>query len=176
VSALDLDTPLIASLREHLLRLARASFEPVHGGRRAQEGSPEEDAVMDRFRPFAELFLLIAAADGKVDDAEKAAILGSFRALTGGRVRSATLLALEEDVTRRVREGDQLDMLEGVCARLAADARDADLAYTLASAVAFADRRVDAREAELLETLADWLRISPARRVELTAGRPTSDR
>lgn len=167
---LDLDTPIISDVRDHLLRLSRTSFEPTHGGRRAREGSPEEDAVIDRFRPFAELFLLVAAADGTIDDAERAVILGAFRGLTGGRVRSSTLETLEREIQAVIAASDTVARLEGVCAHLAGDRQDAELAFTLASAVALADENVDPSEVELLRTLASWLSIREDRAIELLCG------
>lgn len=173
VSRLELDTPVVAEIREHLLRLARASSEPQHGGRRAVVGSPEEEAVIVRFRPFAELLLLVAAADGHIDEVERSVILGAFRAITDGRVRSATLLALEDQIRAMIAAGDREALLEDVCTALAADKRDAELALTLASAVALADQTVDLAEVELIRTLASWLSIPPDRVRELVGGEGT---
>lgn len=125
---------------------------------------------MVRFRPFAELLLLVAAADGRIDEVERAVILGAFRAITGGRVRSATLLALEQELRVTISGGDRDALLEDVCSALAVDKRDAELALTLASAVALADQTVDVAEAELIRTLASWLSIPPTRVGELVGG------
>ncbi len=170
MSSLELDTPLIGQLRDHLLRLAKASFVPVHGGRRVRHDSPEEQAVLDRFRPFAELFLLVAAADGKIVDAERAVILGSFRALTGGRVSGTTLRELESEISEKMEVNAAEDLLEEVCSRLAADRKDAELALTLASVVASADDDVDPSELELIQTLASWLSIPRDRVKQLVSG------
>jgi tellurite resistance protein len=125
---------------------------------------------MIRFRPFAELFFLVAAADGKVEDSERAVILGSFRALTGGRVRAKALLALENRLRADLDQGDRLARLEDVCSALSGDPQDAELALTLASAVAIADKTVDPNEVELIQTLASWLGVSKARTSELLHG------
>jgi tellurite resistance protein len=167
VTTLQLDSPVILQLRSHLLRLAKESILPQHGGRRVHLGSPEEDAVMERFRPFAELLLLVAAADGVIEEVERAVILGAFRAITGGRVRSATLNALEEKIQVEIAAGQNDVLLERVCTALARDKRDAELALTLASAVALADKVVDPNEVELIRTLASWLSITPVRVGEL---------
>lgn len=125
---------------------------------------------MQRFRPFAELLLLIAAADGHTDAVERAVILGAFRALTGGRVRALTLEALERDLRAKIDAGDPDGLLEDVCTALAHDKRDAELALTLASAVALADAQVDRAEVELIQTVASWLSIPPARLRALVEG------
>lgn len=170
VTTLRLDTPVIHEIRAHLFRLSRASSPPLYGGRRVEAGSPEEDVVLARFRPFAELLLLVAAADGTTDEAERAVILGAFRAMTGGRVRDLTLEELERDLRAKIDTGDPEELLEDICVSLAQDKRDAELGLTLASAVAFADAEVDPAEVQLIQTLASWLSIPSSRVQELLDG------
>jgi tellurite resistance protein len=166
---MDLQAPPIQRIVAHLLGLAQASIAPTHGGRHALIGSVEEAAVLDRFRPFAELFMLVAMADGQIDRNEHAVILGAFRSLTGGRVRGQSLEHLERELREKLAEEDPLDRLEIVCAALARDRREAELALTLASAVAVADSRVHPTEKTLLLTLAKWLRL-PAESVSALLG------
>lgn len=160
---MNIDTPLIHHLRTHLLGLSRQSIAPQHGAMAARESSPEEAAVMHRFRPFAELFYLVASADGVVDSHERAIMMGAFRALTGGRVRGSTLEALETQLRDLVESQGCLNRLEEVCAYLGSDREDAELAFTLASAVALANETFDPREQSLLTNLASWLGISSSR-------------
>src|SRR5690606_25226420 len=157
---MNIDTPLIQNLRAHLLSLSRQSMAPRHGAMAASLSSPEEAAVMERFRPFAELFYLVASADGEVDAEERAIMMGAFRALTGGRVRGSTLEALEAQLKELVEGQGSLNRLEEVCAYLGSDREDAELAFTLASAVALANEDFDPREQSLLSHLASWLGIS----------------
>ncbi len=160
---MNIDTPLIQSLRAHLLGLSHQSIPPQHGAMAASQSSPEEVAVMERFRPFAELFYLVASADGVVDAQERAVMLGAFRALTGGRVRGSTLEALEQELKDLVEQQGTLNRLEQVCAYLGSDREDAELAFTLASAVALANEAFDPSEQSLLTDLASWLGISKHR-------------
>lgn len=160
---MNVDTPLIHRLRAHLLGLSRHSIPPQHGATAASESSPEEAAVIERFRPFAELFYLVATADGHVDTQERAVMVGAFRALTGGRVRGNTLEALHRELQTLVENQGTESRLEAVCAHLAADREEAELAFTLASAVALADHDFDASEQSLLKQLASWLGISASR-------------
>lgn len=158
-----LSAPAINRLRDHLMELSTHSIPPQHGALRAESASPEERALMRRFRPFAELFYLVAAADGQVDKDEESLILGAFRALTGGAVRKERLEELCHDLSEMRASRGWEDRLEAVCAELAQDHQDAELAFTLASAVALANDRVTENEEELLLTLGDWLNIRNSR-------------
>ncbi len=164
---MDLETPVLARLREHLLSLGRHSIAPQFGAPRATAGSDDESAVLLRFRPFAELFFLVASADGTIDARERAVTLGAFRALTGGRVKSASLEKLEQELADQLKAEGAMTMLESVCSSLASDREDAELAFTLGSVVALADETFAGDEAELLAQLAKWLRIPQARASEL---------
>lgn len=155
--------PAINRLRDHLMELSTHSIPPQHGALRAESASPEERALMRRFRPFAELFYMVAAADGQVDEDEQSLILGAFRALTGGAVRRERLEELCRDLEEMRASQGWEDRLEAVCSELAQDHQDAELAFTLASAVALADDRVTENEEELLMTLGDWLNIRNSR-------------
>jgi tellurite resistance protein len=171
---INFDTASMRKLRAHLLDLSGQPVAPLYGGRRAMENSPEEQAIVERFLPFAELFHLVGMSDGRFDSRERSVTLGAFLALTGGRVQAATLRRAQQQLEDRCAGCDVDERLEYVCARLATDREDAELAFTLASAVALADERVDAGENELLERLARWLRISPRRIVELLQPRSPS--
>lgn len=160
---MNIDTPLIRNLTAHLLGLSRQSIPPQHGARTAAQESPEEAAVMERFHPFAELFFLVASADGEIDKQERAVMLGAFRALTGGRVRASRLEALEDELRDLALSEGHLARLEAVCSSLAGERDDAELAFTLACAVALANEDFDPGEESLLSNLAAWLRISPQR-------------
>lgn len=153
----------LSQLKAHLLELGRHSILPQRNAPPALPGTDDEVAVLERFRPFAELFLLVASADGSVDPRERAVTLGAFRALSGGRVRGASLEGLEQQVEQQLKSVDRLDMLESVCSALAGDREDAELAFTLGSVVALADESLDRQEQDLLVQLATWLRIPPDR-------------
>jgi tellurite resistance protein len=166
---MKLDTPLVQRLRNHLIQQSRHSIGPLHGGSAAQLGSEEEAAVLNRFRPFGELLYLVAHADGRIDPEEQALMMGAFRVLTSGRVRGALLAQLEDELSSSLKEEGVEARLEVVCNALSKDREDAELALSLASAVALADCRIDANEAQLISQLASWLGISKNRANELLA-------
>lgn len=167
---MDLDTPLIRRLRQHLLEVAPSSVAPETAqelGSLTADGSPEELAILDRFRPFGQLFYLVASADGDIDDDERHVMRGAFESLTSGRVGRERLLELERDFIERSAQRDREDLLESVCSALAHDREDAELAFTLAAVVAVANRRVEDHEHRLVDQLASWLGLSQRRAAEL---------
>lgn len=173
---MKLDTPLVRGLRDHLVDLSVQSIRPHHGGSKADAASPEERAILERFRPFAELFVLVAYADGRFEESERSVILGAFRAMTGGRVRTPSLEALKDVLQTTVSQSDPDERLEQICGALAFDREDAELAFALASAVALSDNRTTTEEADLLAKVASWLRLSENRIDRLlNAGRMSLD-
>ncbi len=167
-SRMDWNTPLIRRLRDHLLDVAPSSLipppvEPVEDS----VATPEELAIIHRFRPFAELFYLIASADGHIDADERHVMRGAFESLTGGRVRPDRLLTLEAELIEAAAGRDRDELLEDVCSALARDREDAELAFTLGVVVALADRQVDRNEQSLVDQLASWMGISTRRAHEL---------
>ncbi|HSC88069.1 MAG TPA: TerB family tellurite resistance protein [Polyangiaceae bacterium] len=160
---MNFDSALVRSLRDHLLGLAQHSIIPRDPAGRPARATPEEAAVLERFEPFAELLFLVTDADGTVSDVERATILGAFRALTGGRVSPLALEGLEQELADRRRRHGRMSRLEAACTRLALNREDAELAFTLANAVALADRSLLADEEALLEQLSDLLGVSSKR-------------
>lgn len=167
---MNVDTPLMRLLRDHLLDLAPLSIRPRDPAGRAPADSPEEAAILDRFYPFAELLFLVAGADGRVDSKERAATLGAFVALTDGRLPRSTLERIEQAVTERARRDGWERRVHRVCSELSADREDAELAFTLASAVALSDGVTTDSEWALLAFIAEGLGISPRRMDRLLQG------
>ena len=167
---MDFNTPLIRRLRDHLLDVAPPSIAPPALTPQADEppsASPEEMAIVRRFRPFAELFYLVASADGHIDAEERHVMRGAFESLTGGRVGRELLLRLETELIEAAAGRDRDELLEDVCSALARDREDAELAFTLGVVVALADRSVDKDEQAVVFQLASWMGISRARANEL---------
>jgi tellurite resistance protein len=164
------DTPLMRVLRDHLLELAPLSIRPRDPAGRAAAESPEEAAILERFYPFAELLFLVAGADGQVDPKERSATLGAFVALTDGRLPRSTLERVERAVVERARRDGWEQRLHRVCSDLAADRDDAELAFTLATAVALSDDVTAEAELVRLASIAEALGISPRRMDLLLAG------
>jgi len=168
---MELDTPLVLKLRQHLIDVAPSSRVPVlineTAAGAALQGSPEEDAIVDRFRPFAQLFYLVASADGEIDEDERHVMRGAFESLTAGRVGPGRLLGLEAELMGQAAAYDREQLLEQVCSALSRDREDAELAFTLAAVVAAANRQVEHHEVQLVDQLATWLGLSARRASEL---------
>lgn len=168
---MELDTPLVLKLRQHLIDVAPSSRVPVliseTAAGAALQGSPEEDAIVDRFRPFAQLFYLVASADGEIDEDERHVMRGAFESLTAGRVGLGRLLGLEAELMGQAAAYDREQLLEQVCSALSRDREDAELAFTLAAVVAAANRQVEHHEVQLVDQLATWLGLSARRASEL---------
>jgi tellurite resistance protein len=172
---MNVNTPLMRTLRDHLLGLAPLSIRPRDPAGRAAAESPEEAAILERFYPFAELLFLVAGADGRVEPKERSTTLGAFVALTDGRLPRSTLERVERAVTERaLRDGWEL-RLHRVCSDLSADRDDAELAFTLASAVALANDVTSERELSLLGFIAEALGISPRRMDVILRGARNSE-
>jgi uncharacterized tellurite resistance protein B-like protein len=127
---------------------------------------PQSAFLLEEYGPLAEVMYLVMAADGHVAQAERDVIRGALRELDD-RLRSAHFLAMIERAEKLVGE-------EGVSSRLTAAARAmrddpvrGEVAFVLASAVAFADDEVTSDENSLLNDLADALGIDEAKSEEL---------
>lgn len=147
----------IDRLRNHLIATAPISIRPPRPDEVADPGSPEEEAILNRFFPFAELMYLVARADGVIVPREREAILGAYRTLTGGRVPKERLRQLEDATDELYRRDGLEERLERICTTLALDRGDAELALSLAAAVALADCLQESDEVDLLQTVARWL-------------------
>lgn len=167
---MDVDTTLMRVLRDHLLDLAPASVRPRDPAGRASADSPEEEAILGRFLPFAELMFLVSKADGGVHGKERSATLGAFVALTDGRLPRSALERVERIAADREKRDGWEVRVQRVCADLATNREDAELAFTLATAVALADDVTEESEQTLLEFIAESLGISPRRRDQLLVG------
>ena len=114
--------------------------------------------------------MLFRSSDGRTVKAEREVILGAFRALTGGRVRSQRLSELEASLRERMATSGPDEMLEEVASSLALVPQDAELGFALSAAVVLADSSVEAREERFLVELADWLGIGSERARGLLRG------
>jgi len=161
---LNLDSVQLRELRDRLMGMGRPSLVP---GVPPPESDASRVESLRRVQPFAELMFLIMASDREFHESEQAALRGAFRALTGRRFPSSVLDALVVDFRRALAEQGRDARLEDVCARLADDRQDAQGALTLAAAMSLADGALQPQELELLQQVAEWLRLSPARTSQL---------
>lgn len=153
-------------IRDHLLEVGQP---PSVHFMRAQDiddpfaGDPD---ARQRFEALFEAMYLMVVADGVVADAERDVLRGAVRGLTDNAVRTAHIEKLLEKC-------DGL-LAQGVDARLAAiaptlkdDPALSEAAFTLASAIAFADDDIADAENELINKLAEVLELDGERAEQL---------
>ena len=171
---MNFDSQVVRTLRDHLLGLSQDSVPPKDPAGRPEHATPEELAIVERFEPFAELLFLVTEVDGVVSRSERATILGAFRALTGGRVSHQRLAKMEADLQERCQLEGRTARLEAACTRLSLNRDDAELAFTLANAVALADARLTENAQELLLEISPLLGVSRTRFNALVESRQQS--
>ena len=101
------------------------------------------------------------------DELEHAAIHGAILLLTNGLLNEADLNDMIERFSQTREELGPMARLQMLGARLCADQRDREAAFSLAAAVALADDKVVSEETATLETIAEWFGISNRRRESL---------
>lgn len=133
---------------------------------RAPSSDPLTEMLVYEYGPLCEVMFLAMSADGAVDQAEKDIIRGALRELDD-RIRTEHFLSMLERAEQRL-------VAEGMTARLSAIAREmdadpvrGDVAYVLASAIAYADSDVSSEESWFLNDLADALGIDEERSEQL---------
>ncbi|MCH2109981.1 MAG: TerB family tellurite resistance protein [Polyangiaceae bacterium] len=181
------DTPLVEIIRDYLVRLSALeesesavadSSQPLTPDSspgpalwpRTRVTTEESAALIDRFEPFAELLYLMARSDGAIDNDETSVVIGALRALTNGKVSSHHRAEIQERMEARVAGRESEARMDLLCAQLSLKKSDAELALTLASAVAVADHEVSPEESDFLSQLAINLGLSSERARELLQG------
>jgi tellurite resistance protein len=168
---MKLKTKTIVRLRDALLQsgrrpslVASSAYETL-----TREGllSADEVGALNRVDPLAETMFLMMSADGKVTEAERDAVRGAIRGLTGDGLRSGTIKVMLENYELRVREEGRDERLRQIAETIAEEPTEAESAFALAAAVALADDEVADEENALINQLAEWLGISPERTAEI---------
>ncbi|HEY6724930.1 MAG TPA: TerB family tellurite resistance protein [Polyangiaceae bacterium] len=164
---MNVKTQTIARLRDALLESGRrpstvlsSAYEALT---RAALLSPEEMAALNRVDPLAETMFLMMAVDGKVAEIERDAVRGAIRGLTDNVLRTGTINVMLETYAERLAAQGRDQRLHEIAEDIADAPSEAEGAFALAAAVAYADDEIDASENEFINQLADWLGISPAR-------------
>jgi tellurite resistance protein len=168
---MNIDTATIRNLAQALLQSGRRSTSVVSSAYQTltRQGllSNAELQALSRVDAVAETMFLMMAADGRLDPEERLAVRGAIRGLTGDVLQDGTIdVMLENYQAQLVREG-RPSRLHHVASSLAPNAEDAEGAFALAAAVALADDQVATAELELIDQLAEWFGISPARAASL---------
>lgn len=164
---MKLETVAIRRLRDALLLSGQrpaAVLSPAFATL-AREGllSAEEQEAVERVTPIVETMVLVMAADGVLAERERQALRGAIRGLSGEAVHDSTLDYLMERMTATLAREGREARLRALGATLAPHPGEAEGAFALAAAVAFADDAVSPEERVLVEQLAGWLGLTPER-------------
>ena len=168
---MNVKTQTIARLRDALLESGRrpstvlsSAYEALT---RAGLLSLEETTALNRVDPLAETMFLMMAVDGKVAEVERDAVRGAIRGLTDNVLRTGTINVMLETYAERLAQQGRDQRLHEIAEDLADEPSEAEGAFALAAAVAYADDEVDAAENEFINQLAEWLGISATRAEEI---------
>ena len=168
---MNVKTQTIARLRDALLESGRrpsavlsSAYETLT---RAGLLSPEEMAALNRVEPLTETMFLMMSVDGTVADVERDAVRGAIRGLTGNVLRTGTINVMLENYAERLATQGRDQRLHEIAEEIAEAPGEAEAAFTLAAAIAYADDEVDASENEFINQLADWFGIESSRAEEI---------
>ena len=156
----------IERLRDKLLARGQPTLAPPALAP-PQAATPEQWALAERVRPFAEVMYLVLAADEDISERERDVLRGALRSLTEGALSSSALdEMLHEFEDNRAREGLEL-RLDYLASMLYLDRSDARLALGLATAAADADSGVGPQERAVITSLAERLGIRHSELAEM---------
>ncbi len=157
-------TGTIERLRDALLESGRrdtvvlsSAYETL-----ARQGllNTDEAAALRRIDAVAETMFLMMAADGDVADAERDAVRGAIRGLTGEVLNAGIINVMLETYAQRLQEQGRDQRLRQIAASVSLEASEAESAFALAAAVALADNEVADEENHLIDELARWFGFS----------------
>jgi hypothetical protein len=163
-----IDTEPTRRLRDALLEVGLAGEAATPEG----VGSPDpltvaQQATLERVLPMIETLYLMMVADRETSQEESATLRGAVATLTGERLNDKVLAWMLGTFEKRLSEQGREARLDQIGAQLSADPADAEMAFSLAAAVALADGRVDSEEGRLVDELAKFFGISSQRSASL---------
>jgi tellurite resistance protein len=171
MNPMKIQTVTIERLRDALLQSGRrpsvvtsSAYETL-----TREGllSPEEASALTRVDPLAECMFLMMSADGELAEAERDAVRGAIRGLTGDLLRSGTINVMLQTYAERLAEQGRDSRLQEIASDIAEEKSEAEAAFALSAAVALADDEVTDEENAFINQLAEWFGIAPARASEI---------
>lgn len=132
------------------------------------EAGPADMAILEgEYGPLCEAMYLMMSADGEIDAQEREVLGGAMRNLSGGSLDGDAIEKLLERAKEHAEAHGRESRLRQVVETLAQDKARAEVAFVLATAIAFADDTIADEENETLDTLAEGLGIDEARADEL---------
>jgi hypothetical protein len=163
---LNIDTGTIQRLRDALLHSGR--LEPQgSANEQVGPGSTREQAALRRFTPFAETMYLMMTIDEDENASELDSIRGAMRILTNESLGDDVLDGIFRQCAQKVAQFGVNHCLRDIGVRLSADRLDRETAFTLAAAVALADRHLLEQESSLMLSIAEWYGVSGKRAMQL---------
>jgi tellurite resistance protein len=123
--------------------------------------------IVAEYGALTEAMYLMMSADGEVSNDEREVLRGALRALSSDTIRSVHIESLLDSAAQKVAEHGRESRMEEVIAHLKDDPARAEVAFVLASAIAFADNAIADAENDTLNELAEGLGIDDARATEL---------
>lgn len=163
---IQLQPKTLQRIRDHLLDVGQPPS--VHFMRVAADddpfaGDPDGKA---RFEALFEAMYLMVVVDGEVADSEREVLRGAVRGLTDGSVRTHHIQKLFEKCDELVKQGID-KRIAAIAPTLKEDPALSEAAFSLASAIAFADSEIKDEENDLINELAGALDINGDRAEEL---------
>lgn len=166
IISLHIDTKTIRRLRDVLIengQLVLRETGPTHN----HELDARQLASLKRVSHFAETMYLMMVADGDIAKEEQDAIRGALSMLTVGCIDSFMLDTMLHDFAKQAQEQGVAYRLQTIGAQLSGNREDRETAFTLAAAVAMADRELANSESNLIENISEWYGISGKRVAEI---------
>lgn len=169
---MQLDTAAIRQLRDRLLALGSADAPGPAPA--AAAPTPDQQAALERIGPLAEVLFLTMEADDDRARSECEAIRDAIRVLTDDLVPDPAIDALLARLEAQLAEQGREARLEALASRFVLAKPDAEMAFTLAAAIALSDGRVAPAEQAFVEEMRRYFGISAARATALLDGAPTA--
>jgi len=163
---MQIRTRTIERLRDALLASGRRPSDVISSAHAtlARQGllTEQEKEAIRRVDAVAEVMFLVMVADQQITDTEYAAVRGAIRGLTGEVLKDGIIDVLIEDYALRLRDHGREARLQQVASSMT-DEAEIESAFAMAAAVALADDDVADSEHQVLDSLAVWFGIGPAR-------------
>src|SRR5450432_2818758 len=127
----------------------------------------EASTIAAEYGPHCEAMYLMMSADNDVSDAEREALKGALRNLSGDTLRSKNIETLLKEAIEVIESQGREKRTAHVVEPLKGDAGRAEVAFVLAAPIAFADNAIADEENETLNAFAEGLGISDDRAEQL---------
>jgi tellurite resistance protein len=163
---IELQPKTLQRIRDHLLEVGQPPSVHFMRVMPADEPFAGDPDAKKRFEALFEAMYLMVVVDGEVADSEREVLRGAVRGLTDNSVRTAHIEKLFERMGELVKQGVN-QRIAAIAPILKEDPALTEAAFSLASAIAFADSEIKDEENDLINNLAEALELDPERAEEL---------